>query len=689
MKKSIVLLLCLAGMISCSKREDLFDKAKVEEESKENFPAQDIDPDHDWNMTSVGALKVSVNQGSGEVYTVKVYTANPLNEQSGARLMAKREQVKDGTVLSLTFDMPKATAFVYVLLEDKIYNRSVKMVDMSVAAPQVSWGAVGRSVRSANALSRSVISYIAPTDADFFNDIPAGAQPYPTTWTGILNGNYYLENCEFSQLHGGTTGTYNLFIKGTVSLGSDSWPAGTTVYVLPGSTLEMSGSLNLLAGTALYISRGGTLNVTNMQLTGGGYSQLYNRGTVLVSGTVEENSNGDNIIYNDGSFEASVVNITNSTTFINLSELRTRQLAFSASGRLLNESGAKVVVSGETSLANRTNIIENNGSFTTASLKVSGGMQLYNNCRFTVTGAAMLRGDIQQDGQACFEADEVKMDGMTINLGSESMFYVKSAMTYSGGQSRITGVGDKSALLWVDAVCQYAWKSVTYSGNLKVAVKGHTPENTQWNIYYIAEEAAEIIGTEQVKLGTANGCGNSYTTDNGGTSTGTDTPLVYTYAFEDITTTAGDYDFNDVVLKVSAIPVDGKMEVQLVAAGATKNLKVFYGNTPLFDAREVHAAMGCEPGQMVNTGGVKGDIVTDCSIVWPGDGTLGNADFKILDVENNMYVSLPKYSTASIPYAIVVPKDWDYPGERQRVDHKYPHFTDWAEDMAQEPAWYD
>ena len=79
MKKSIVLLLCLAGMISCSKREDLFDKAKVEEESKENFPAQDIDPDHDWNMTSVGALKVSVNQGSGEVYTVKVYTANPLN----------------------------------------------------------------------------------------------------------------------------------------------------------------------------------------------------------------------------------------------------------------------------------------------------------------------------------------------------------------------------------------------------------------------------------------------------------------------------------------------------------------------------------------------------------------------------------------------------------------------------------
>lgn len=140
MKKSFLVLLYLVCIVSCSKREDLFDKTRVEEESKENFPTQNIDPNHDWNMTAVGTLKVSINQGSGELYTVKVYTANPLNGQSGARLMAGQENVKDGTSLSLTFDMPKATAYVYVLLEDKNYNRSVKMADMSVAVPQVSWG---------------------------------------------------------------------------------------------------------------------------------------------------------------------------------------------------------------------------------------------------------------------------------------------------------------------------------------------------------------------------------------------------------------------------------------------------------------------------------------------------------------------------------------------------------------------
>lgn len=691
MKKSFLVLLYLFCIVSCSKREDLFDKTRVEEESKENFPTQNIDPNHDWNMTAVGTLKVSINQGSGELYTVKVYTANPLNGQSGARLMAGQENVKDGTSLSLTFDMPKATAYVYVLLEDKNYNRSVKMADMSVAVPQVSWGGAGRNVRSANAFSRSIVSYTVPADADFFNEIPADAKPYPKAWTETLNGNYYLEDCEFGNLHGGTKGNYHLFIKGSVSLGPDNWPAGTKVHILPDSKLTMKSGVNLLGGTALYISEGGTLEVANIQLSGGSCSQLYNRGTVLVSGIVEENSDGDNIIYNEGYFNASsaVVHITNSTTFINLGELDAGRMSFSASGRLINESGAKVIVEGVTSVANMTNIIENNGEFITASLDVSGGMQLYNNCRFVVTGEAKLRGTVWQDGQSCFEADKVEMGGMSVNLGTESMFYVKSGMKYTGETNRITGVGDKAALLWINANCQCAWRSITYSGHLKVAVQGHIPENTQWDTYYILEGAAEIISMEQVKLGTANGCGNSYTTDNGGTLPGTDTPLVYTYAFEDITTAAGDYDFNDVVLKVSTVPVNGQMEVKLVAAGAIKDLKVFYGNTPLFGGQEVHVAMGCELGQMVNTGGVKGNIVTDYSIAWPGDGTLGNADFKILDLKNNMYVHLPGYSTASIPYAIVVPKDWDYPGERQRVDHKYPHFTDWAEDMTQEPVWYD
>lgn len=686
MKKSILLLFCLVCIVSCAERENLFDRSKVEEESKENFPVQDVDPDHDWNMAAVGNLKVSINRGSGEVYTVKVYTANPLNSQSGARLMAKQENVKDGTTLSLTFDMPKATAYVYVLFEDRIYNRSVKMADMSAAAPQISWETSGRSPRSVNALSRSVIAYTAPTDADFFNDIPADAQPYPTTLTNdTLNGNYYLDH-DLNNLHGGTKGAYNLFIKGTVSLGSKGWPAGTKVYVLSGSTLNMNKDLNLSgAKTALYIAKDATLNASTIKGTGA----IYNRGNVNAIKDIELNNTG--YFYNEGTvISAGDMKVTDEGLLVNLSVFNVSgsNIYFSSNGKFLNESGATLNAKGKVSLSDNATVIENSGIFKSAELAAVNGI-IYNRCNMTITGGALFNGSaFEQEGGTYFEAGNLTMSGTNIKLGSEAMFYVKSGISYSATNT-IVGVGDKAALLWVDAVCQCGWMAITYSGNLKVAVKGHNPENTQYATYYILKDAAEIIGIEQVKLGTANGCGNSYTTDNGGASPEPDTSLVYTYAFEDITTEPGDYDFNDVVLKVSTIPVNGKMEVKLVAAGAIKDLKVFYGNTPLFDNQEVHAAMGCESGQMINTGGVKGNIATDYSIPWPGDGTLGEANFKILDVKNNMYVHLPKYSTASVPYAIVVPKDWDYPGERQRVDSKYPQFTDWAEDMTQEQSWYD
>lgn len=90
MKKSIFLLLCISVLFSCTKKEDFFDPHHIDEEAKENFPVKDIDPSQDWNMAAVGTLSVSINQKTGEVYTVKVYTDNPLNSEGNARLLAKK-----------------------------------------------------------------------------------------------------------------------------------------------------------------------------------------------------------------------------------------------------------------------------------------------------------------------------------------------------------------------------------------------------------------------------------------------------------------------------------------------------------------------------------------------------------------------------------------------------------------------
>ena len=46
MKKSIFLLLCISVLFSCTKKEDFFDPHHIDEEAKENFPVENIDPNH-------------------------------------------------------------------------------------------------------------------------------------------------------------------------------------------------------------------------------------------------------------------------------------------------------------------------------------------------------------------------------------------------------------------------------------------------------------------------------------------------------------------------------------------------------------------------------------------------------------------------------------------------------------------
>ena len=129
-------ILCISVLFSCTKKEDFFDPHHIDEEAKENFPVKDIDPSQDWNMAAVGTLSVSINQKTGEVYTVKVYTDNPLNSEGNARLLAKKTGVRDGETVLFTFDVPKAIESVYVLFEDKMYNGWVKVADMKVGRPR-------------------------------------------------------------------------------------------------------------------------------------------------------------------------------------------------------------------------------------------------------------------------------------------------------------------------------------------------------------------------------------------------------------------------------------------------------------------------------------------------------------------------------------------------------------------------
>jgi hypothetical protein len=178
-----------------------------------------------------------------------------------------------------------------------------------------------------------------------------------------------------------------------------------------------------------------------------------------------------------------------------------------------------------------------------------------------------------------------------------------------------------------------------------------------------------------------------------------DEPQVYSYAFEDQKFN-GDYDMNDVVLKVTfpstknskgeVIAIDStKLQITMVAAGATFNIKAFVGDTPLFDGQEIHDAFGVNRGVMVNTGNGKAQTATPVvDVIDIPAGIIdseGNADFTLLDVwihvndnveeganSSNQIIKYLEDKLKPAPYAIMVPQDWRWPLERICVTEAYP-----------------
>ena len=82
-----------------------------------------------------------------------------------------------------------------------------------------------------------------------------------------------------------------------------------------------------------------------------------------------------------------------------------------------------------------------------------------------------------------------------------------------------------------------------------------------------------------------------------------------------------DYDFNDVVLKVTPNTTTHTAEVKLIAAGAQRKTEVYYNGTLL---GEVHELFGVDTKAMVNTRSTTATkkAVTLNSIDWPENTTM-------------------------------------------------------------------
>ena len=157
----------------------------------------------------------------------------------------------------------------------------------------------------------------------------------------------------------------------------------------------------------------------------------------------------------------------------------------------------------------------------------------------------------------------------------------------------------------------------------------------------------------------------------------------WTLAFEN----AGldnDYDFNDVVLKVTPDTQNGKAEVKLLATGAQRKTEVYFNGTLL---GEVHELFGVSTDTFVNTTSntATKKAVTLPSIEWPTNTTMeeqrSNFSLKVYNDDGTVdreFSMKDLLNDMKSPQVLCVAGNWKWPKERIAVHVAYPLIGKWG-----------
>lgn len=156
-------------------------------------------------------------------------------------------------------------------------------------------------------------------------------------------------------------------------------------------------------------------------------------------------------------------------------------------------------------------------------------------------------------------------------------------------------------------------------------------------------------------------------------------------ACEDLGST-DDYDFNDIVIKVTHEPGSSTATVTPLAAGGILEAHVYYGDVEL---GEIHEWLGQEKNEegsypMINTGGnTTGSGVTKTINVGSGFSLTDNmGGFNIVVKQKLQTIRISGPETGTAPQMFLLKGDWKWPKEKVRIQDAYPQFKDWNGDAA-------
>ncbi len=381
-------------------------------------------------------------------------------------------------------------------------------------------------------------------------------------------------------------------------------------------------------------------------------------------------------------------------------------------------NGGTTIVSGLTESTQRGNTWVNNGYYKTEKLNVDAyNGTFYNYCQLMVSDEFYLHeATFNNMSSSYVQASKMDMGNFTFNLWDNAVLYVTDLLSIpkgkgSGSDNGFHGLGNEYALVaakQVDVLASsskniqfldkvnYAWNSFRYldeNGNELTETQADALAADSYKHIFYADETAQSVSYSElsIKKPDSDKCGASEWSHGGGTQ-----PQAYTYtlAYEDLGT-KDDFDFNDIVLRVSHTGGTTEGTVQFVAAGGTLKISIAYDGATLFSHTD---------GVMYATGGTEGNysiskmpgtktatIVMDDDFSWTDDNCLSKFTLNVKNDGGDFVKAIPATTQAGYaPQCLVIPSGtWKWPTGRTSIKDAYPQFSAWVADKEANTTWYN
>lgn len=556
--KAICCMTCilLVGLYGCT--TDVFNAEKVKAAYQDRFPVKDIDPEMDWKMTGPLPVDIAINEDWGTDYTVRIYTANPLAPGSDAKVLGEGVANRDMHFIT-TIDCPSILNTLYVTRMDTKGRVSAKPVKVSGGTLTASFGWRGNTrTRNVKNTSTRYAGTECPYTEARIEQMLKDAEAYDGK-KPLYQGVYKTSKKQINELNISEKPDrdFTLIVAPGTNLGINdeiSVPDGVEIVVAPGGTLSLKGSPHTLCFT------GNSSLVVLGNYSDGGSEQ----------GIIDSDGQGGFVLDNTGTnYNAGTISVrgditlTAGTVLYNYGRLETPKKLGDEGGMLINHCYARCAT-----LENVSVDMQPLSYLTCETFRPGSHAQLLlgNNAFVDVTGTAALEcvigGPVSDGEQALFRLSNDITDGTGSCTG---YVHFETNATAHGLESFIENNGD---------------------GLCDLSRTGHA------NVYIPSDACNGNTGNEPVEPDSGNGDDDNWTLP--------DTPLPYTYVFEDNYPLVGDYDFNDVVLDVTTEYQREKktnqirkiqLNISLAAVGASKAVGIglrIVGITPV-DIAEVTA----------------------------------------------------------------------------------------------------